>query len=107
MSVLSKQCIFTPTRKNTPARDTLEPFKISMIYTYWSYIDECERVEVERKFSITKRKCGMGMIVTRLKETTCRSIAMSVLLFNLRRIEKLKAEMLWVIIHSLKLGFVQ
>ena len=33
--------------------------------------NECERVEVERKFSLAKRKCGMGMIVTRLKETTC------------------------------------
>ena len=52
-------------------------------------IDECELVEAERKFSLAKRKCGMGMIVTRLKETTCRCIATSVLLLNLRRIEKL------------------
>lgn len=72
-----------------------------------NYIDECERVEVERKFSLAKRKCGMGMIVTRLKETTCHSIAMSVLLLNLRKIEKLRAEMLWLIIRSLKLGVVQ
>ena len=72
-----------------------------------NYIDECERVEVERKFSLAKRKCGMGMIVTRLKETTCHSIAMSVLLLNLRKIEKLRAEMLWLIIRSLKLGIVQ
>ena len=72
-----------------------------------NYIDECERVEVERKFSLVKRKCGMGMIVTRLKETTCHSIDMSVLLLNLRRIEKLRAEILWLIIRSLRLGFVQ
>lgn len=38
-----------------------------------NYIDECERVEVERKFSLAKRKCGISIIVTRLKETTCRS----------------------------------
>ena len=52
------------------------------------YIDEAERVEVERKFSLAKRKCGIGLIVTRLKETTCHCIAMSVLLLNLRKIGK-------------------
>lgn len=52
------------------------------------YIDEAERVEVERKFSLAKRKCGIGLIVTRLKETTCHCLAMSVLLLNLRKISK-------------------
>ena len=52
------------------------------------YIDEAERVEVERKFSLAKRKCGIGLIVTRLKETTCHCLAMSVLLLNLRKIAK-------------------
>ena len=52
------------------------------------YIDESERVEVERKFSLAKRKCGIGLIVTRLKETTCHCLAMSVLLLNLRKIGK-------------------
>ena len=70
------------------------PKKDTEIDKKQNYIDECERVEVERKFSLAKRKCGMGMIVTRLKETTCHSIAMSVLLLNLRKIEKLRAEML-------------
>ena len=50
------------------------------------YIDESERVEVERKFSLANRKCGIGLIVTRLKETTCHCLAMSVLLLNLRKI---------------------
>ena len=83
------------------------PKKDAEIDKKQNYTDECERVEVERKFSLAKRKCGMGMIVTRLKETTCHSIAMSVLLLNLRRIEKLRAEMLWLIIRNLKLVFVQ
>ena len=52
------------------------------------YIDESERVEVERKFSLAKRKCGIGLIVTRLQETTCHCLAMSVLLLNLRKISK-------------------
>ena len=72
-----------------------------------NYIDECERIEVERKFSLAKRKCGMGMIVTRLKETTCHSIAMSVLLLNLRRIEKLRAEIMSLFLCSLKIAFIQ
>ena len=101
------------------------PKKDAEIDKKQNYIDECERVEVERKFSLAKRKCGMGMIVTRLKETTCHSVAMSVLLLNLRRIEKLRAEILAVLLlnlrrieklraeilallfRSLKLGFVQ
>lgn len=59
------------------------------------HIDEAERVDVERKFSLAKRKCGIGLIVTRLKETTCHCLAMSVLLLNLRKIGKvLLAEIL-------------
>lgn len=51
-----------------------------------NYIDECERVEVERRFSLAKRKCGLGLITARLKETTCHCIAMSILVLNLRKI---------------------
>jgi hypothetical protein len=46
------------------------------------YRDECERVEVERRFSLAKRKCGMG----KLEETISHSIAMSVIVLNLREI---------------------
>lgn len=31
--------------------------------------DECERVEVERRFSIVKRKCGIGLVIAKLRET--------------------------------------
>ena len=67
------------------------------------YIDEAERVEVERKFSLAKRKCGIGLIVTRLKETTCHCLAMSVLLLNLRKIGKvLFAKILIMFQNTLK-----
>lgn len=49
------------------------------------YRDECERVEVERKFSLAKRKCGLGLIVARLSETAKHCIAMSVVLLNLKK----------------------
>lgn len=83
------------------------PKKDAEIDKKQNYIDECERVEVERKFSLAKRKCGMGMIVTRLKETTCHCVAMSVLLLNLRKIEELRAEILLFFMRGLKLAFVQ
>ena len=51
------------------------------------YRDECERVEVERRFSLAKRKCGMGLVATKLWETATHVIAMSVLVLNLRKIQ--------------------
>lgn len=51
------------------------------------YRDECERVEVERRFSLAKRKCGMGLVAAKLRETAAHVIAMSVLVLNLRKIQ--------------------
>ena len=51
------------------------------------YLDECERVEVERRFSLAKRKCGMGVVTAKLRETAAHVIAMSVLVLNLRKIQ--------------------
>ena len=50
------------------------------------YRDECERVEVERRFSLAKRKCGMGLVTAKLQQTAAHVIAMSILVLNLRRI---------------------
>jgi len=51
------------------------------------YKDECERVEVERKFSLAKRKCGMGLVTAKLQETAAHVLAMSVLVLNFRKIQ--------------------
>lgn len=51
------------------------------------YKDECERVEVESKFSLAKRKCGMGLVAAKLQETAAHVLAMSVLVLNLRKIQ--------------------
>lgn len=51
------------------------------------YRDECERVEVERRFSLAKRKCGMGLITAKLQETAAHAIAISILVLNLRKIQ--------------------
>lgn len=51
------------------------------------YRDECERVEVERRFSLAKRKCGMGLVTAKLRDIAAHVIVMSVLVLNLRRIQ--------------------
>lgn len=51
------------------------------------FLDECERVEVERRFSLAKRKCGLGLIRTKLRQTIAHSVAMSILVLNLRKIQ--------------------
>lgn len=51
------------------------------------FLDECERVEVERRFSLAKRKCGLGLIMTKLRGTIAHSVAMSILVLNLRKIQ--------------------
>lgn len=44
-------------------------------------------MEVERKFSLAKRKCGMGLVTAKLQETAAHVLAMSVLVLNLRKIQ--------------------
>ena len=45
--------------------------------------NDADRIEVERFFSVEKRCCGAGLIMTKLSETTLGSIALSVLVANL------------------------
>lgn len=53
------------------------------------YIDNADRVEVERAFSLTKRSYGLGCITTRLAETTLGSIVLSVIAMNIGKIARL------------------
>lgn len=53
------------------------------------YMDACDRVEVERRFSLAKRKCGMGLVTAKLEETANHVLAMSILVLNLRRIQRI------------------
>ena len=52
------------------------------------YQDNADRIEVERAFSLSKRCYGMDCIVTKLKETQLTSIALSVFVTNLFKIQK-------------------
>jgi len=53
-----------------------------------TYLDQNERIEVERRFSLAKRKCNLGKVNTKLEETIGFTIAMSVVLLNLRKIQQ-------------------
>ena len=46
------------------------------------YIDNADRVEVERPFSLAKRCYGLGRIMTKLDVTTKSSVALSILVVN-------------------------
>ncbi len=62
-----------------PKKDTAVDRKLE-------YTGICDWVEVERKFSLAKRKCGLGLIMTKLRITTEHVVAMSILLLNLRKV---------------------
>jgi hypothetical protein len=50
------------------------------------YRDICGRTEVERVFSLAKRRYGLGVISARLQETMMSSVALSVMLLNLNKV---------------------
>ena len=51
------------------------------------YQDNTDRIEVERSFSLSKRCYGLGLIRTKLYDTTLASIALSVFVTNLFKIQ--------------------
>jgi len=64
-----------------------------------AYLDECDRVEVERCFSLAKRKCGMGLVTAKLWETVGHVIAMSILVLNLQKIQRAVLQ-LWLLLFG-------
>jgi hypothetical protein len=51
------------------------------------YRDNTDRIEVERSFSLSKRCYGLGLIRTKLYETTLSAVALSVFVTNLFRMQ--------------------
>jgi len=61
------------------------------------YQDNTDRIEVERFFSRSKRCYGMGCIVTKLEETQLTSIALSVFVSNLFKIQtRILSALIWL-----------
>ena len=65
------------------------------------YQDNSDRIEVERTFSLSKRCYGMGCIVTKLEETQLTSIALSVFVTNLFKIQR---RILYTLLYLLQYG---
>lgn len=80
------------------------PKKNANIDKKQEYQDICERVEVERKFSLAKLKCGLGLICTRLPETTQSIVALSIIVLNLRKIYHDFLDLFWGIIKAIAYG---
>ena len=51
-----------------------------------AYKDNTDRIEVERKFSLAKRKFGLGLLLTKREDTTRSSITLSVIAMNIDRL---------------------
>lgn len=64
------------------------------------YQDNTDRIEVERAFSLSKRCYGMGLIRTKLYDTTLTSIALSVFVTNLFKIQ---SQILFVLLCPMEL----
>jgi len=65
------------------------PKKDDVIDKKQNYLDECECVEVERRFSLAKAKCGLGLISAKLETTALHCISMSILILNVRKLAQL------------------
>jgi hypothetical protein len=64
------------------------------------YRDNTDRVEVERAFSLAKGSYGLGLIRTRLEETTRGSIVLSILVMNINRKLKMFLRLFFISIFS-------
>lgn len=64
--------------------------------------DNTDRIEVERFFSRSKRCFGMGLIVTKLETTQLTSVALSVFVSNLFRIQR----RIFAVIFSIRYKFI-
>lgn len=62
------------------------PPKKTVMVKKQDYRDMCERLVVERKFSLAKLKCGFGLIRTCLPEISTCTIALSIVVLNLRNV---------------------
>ncbi len=51
-----------------------------------AYRDNTDRIEVERKFSLAKRKFGLGLLLTKREDTTRASIVLSIIAMNIDRL---------------------
>lgn len=79
-----KYCKLHGIRLSGPALG--RPKREAVIDKKAEYKDNCDRVEVERAFSLAKRSYGLGLIRTKLEDTTRSAVALSILAMNLNKV---------------------
>lgn len=62
------------------------PKKDSKVDKKQEYVDNNDRIEVERAFSLAKRRYGLGLITVKLDTTTRSSIVLSIIAMNVNRL---------------------
>jgi len=62
------------------------PKKADKVDKKQEYTDNTDRIEVERAFSLAKRRYGLGLITTKLETTTRSSIALSIIAMNVNHL---------------------
>ena len=76
------------------------PKKDAVIDKKAEFRDNADRVEVERAFSLAKGSYGLGLIRTKLEETTRGSIVLSILVMNINRKLKMFLHLIFISIFS-------
>ena len=64
-----------------------------------AYQDNTDRIEVERKFSLAKRKFGLGLLLTKREDTTRASIVLSIIAMNIDRLAAMLLRFLWFVLN--------
>ncbi len=71
-----------------------------------AYQDNTDRIEVERKFSLAKRKFGLGLLLTKREDTTRASIVLSVIAMNIDRLAAMLLRF-WQIVINIRFSYRQ
>ena len=73
-------------RKKLAEEDGIKIGRKIILQYMTEYQDSVDRIEVERKFSLSKRKFRLGLIMTKLESTTKASVWLSIIAMNLDRL---------------------
>ena len=65
-----------------------------------AYQDNTDRIEVERKFSLAKRKFGLGLLLTKREDTTRASIVLSIIAMNIDRLAAMLLRFFQFVLNS-------
>jgi hypothetical protein len=62
--------------------------------------DNTDRIEVERKFSLAKRKIGPGLLLIKREDTTRASIVLSIIAMNIDRLAAMLLRFIQFVLNS-------